>query len=178
MRNGRLWADLAALLIHSVFASLSIVIGVAAGLALLVLTTRGAPRAAFPRELMEVVCVSIFWGTPLLAGFLTNRSARSRAACRVWAVGLLFLLAVVIWDISIFKRSQYYQKLTGGQVFSYESHQLFGLDAGKWGKGDGLEEVFVVVPVLGSIAYSLGAWFALRDEPHRESATGLTPPPG
>jgi hypothetical protein len=178
MRNGRLWADLAALLIHSVFASLSIVIGVTAGLALLVLTTHGAQRAAFPRELMEVICLSIFWGTPLLSGFLINRSARSRAACRVWAVGLLFLLAVVIWDISIFKRSQYYQKAAGGHFLSYESNQLFGLDAGKWGKGDGLEEIFVVVPVLGSIAYSLGAWFALRDGPHSESATGVTSPPG
>jgi hypothetical protein len=178
MRNGRLWAHLAALLIHSVFASLTIVIGVAAGLALLVFTTHGAPRAVVPRELMEVVCLTIFWGTPLLSGFFINRSARNRAACRVWAVGLLFLLAVVIWDISIFKRSPYYQKLTGGQFLSYESHQLFGLDAGKWGKGDGLEEIFVVVPVLGSIAYSLGAWFALREGPPSESATGLTSPQG
>jgi len=128
--------------------------------------------------LMEVVCLSIFWGTPLLSGFFINRSARSRAACRVWAVGLLFLLAVVIWDVSIFRRSQYYQKLTGGQFFSYESNQLFGLDPGKWGKRDGLEELFVVVPVLGSIAYSLGAWFALRDGPHSETETGVISPQG
>jgi hypothetical protein len=170
MPNKRVSTNLAGFLIHTVFASLSVVIGAGAALTLLVVATHVASDVPFLRRLAEIVCIFVFLGVPVVSGFLINLRARNRPACMVWAVGLLFLLGVAMWDISIFKRSPYYQKVSGGQYLSYESNRLFGLDEAKWGKSNGLEEFFVMVPILGSIAYSSGAWFALRCTPKTDSA--------
>ena len=145
-------------------------VGAGVGLTLLVVAARVASQVPFLRRLAEIVCIFVFVGIPVVSGFLINLRARNRSACMVWTIGLLFLLAVAMWDISIFRRSPYYQKLNAGQYLSYESNQLFGLDEARWGKSNGLEEFFVMVPILGSVAYSSGAWFALRCGREADSA--------
>jgi hypothetical protein len=177
MPNKRVSTDLAALLIHTVFASLSVVIGAGVGLTLLVVATHVASDVPSLRRLAEIVCVFVFFAIPVLSGFLINQRARNRSACFIWAMGLLFLFAWAIEGISGLKRSPYFQQLTGGQYLSYECYRLFGFERAKWrrgGDGQGLEELIVFVPVLGSIAYSFGSWFALRCRPETESAKRIT----
>jgi hypothetical protein len=97
-----------------------------------------------------------FWGVALLLGLLVNKFMSNRSACWVGGIGLVFLFAVMFWDISILKHS------VTPDYWKYEFDQLFSLSSKKCGDSECLEQLLVTTPVLNSIAYSVGAWFGLR----------------
>jgi hypothetical protein len=169
MSNRRVWIDIVSLLIHTATAFVAIIVGIVVSLILGMPILRLASRPFF-QELAMLVVFFVFLGITGFSGFFINRWAGNRSACFVWAMGLLFLFAWATEGISGMKRSPYEQQLTGGQYVSYECYRLFGFGRTKWrrgGDGQGLEELIVSIPVLGSVVYSIGAWFALRSEPDR-----------
>jgi hypothetical protein len=121
-------------------------------------------RLLFPqRSLLPGLLVSLFgsilWGA--LLGFLVCQFARHRSARWVGAVGLLWFIVYNAWELNFIWHSPYYRALPGGP-FRYEFEQLFTTkctDSECW------EQLFVTVPVLCCIGYSLGAWLALKTPP-------------
>ena len=110
-------------------------------------------------DLLVFLLGSIFWGA--LLGFVVCQFARHRSARWVGAVGLLYLIVESAWDISNHWNSPYYRALGG--PFRYEFEQLFTTNR----TDSGWEQLFVTMPVMCCIGYSLGAWIALkmRNEP-------------
>lgn len=104
----------------------------------------------------------LLWVSGVLLGLLVNRFARHRSACWVGAIALLLMFAVMVWDISIFKRSGYYGALTQGHYWKYEFGQLFSPDDATCSDSECLGKLLVTLPVVASIAYSIGAWLGLR----------------
>lgn len=110
-------------------------------------------------ELLVSLFGSIFWGGVL--GFVVCQFARHRSARWLGAAGLLYLVVFSAWDISNHWNSPYYR--AHGGPFRYEFGQLFTANCGECG----WVRLFVTVPVMCCIGYSLGAWLALkmRNEP-------------
>jgi hypothetical protein len=106
-------------------------------------------------ELLVFLFGSIFWGA--LLGFVVCQFARHRSARWVGAVGLLYLIVESAWEIHIYWNSPYYRALGG--PFRYEFEQLFTANCAG---SECVEQVFITVPVMCCIAYSLGAWLALK----------------
>jgi hypothetical protein len=105
-------------------------------------------------ELLVSLLGSIFWGA--LLGFLVCQFARHRAAHWVGAVGLLYLIVESALDISLYWNSPYYR--ARGGPFRYEFEQLFTTNR----TDSGWEQLFVTMPVMCCIGYSLGACLALK----------------
>ncbi len=121
------------------------------------------PTVGIRRALsLGIVYNPFLWVFGMLLGLLVNRFTRHRSACWVGAVALLFMFAVMVWDISIFKRSGYYATLTHGHYWKYELGQLFSRNDASCSDSECLGKLFVTFPVVASIAYSIGAWLALR----------------
>jgi hypothetical protein len=98
----------------------------------------------------------IFWVTSPLLGLLVNYRTRHRSAYCVCIVGIAYLL---------FTLGQYKHGLQ--MVFSTDCTD-----------GECLEWLFVTLPFLNSIAYSVGAWFGFRfaQETNRRKSAPLSPP--
>jgi hypothetical protein len=105
-------------------------------------------------ELLVFLFGSIFWGA--LLGFVVCQFARHRSARWVGAIGLLYLIVECAWDIGLHWNSSYYRGRGG--PFRYEFEQLFTTNR----TDSGWEQLFVTMPVMCCIGYSLGAWLALK----------------
>ena len=112
------------------------------------------PERSHLPELLVFLFGSIFWGAML--GFVVCQFARHRSARWVGALGLLYLIVESAWLISGYWNSPYYR--AHGGPFRYEFGQLFTADCGECG----WERLFVTVPVMCCLGYSLGAWLALK----------------
>jgi|ERR1700722_4681330 hypothetical protein len=112
------------------------------------------PVSSHLPDLLVSLLGSIFWGA--LLGFLVCQFARHHAARWVGAVGLLYLIVESAWDISNHWNSPYYR--AHGGPFRYEFEQLFTANR----TDSGWEQLFVTMPVMCCIGYSLGAWLALK----------------
>jgi hypothetical protein len=121
------------------------------------------PAGSLLPGLLVTLFGSIFWGA--LLGFLVCQFARHRSARWVGAVGLLYLIVNSAWEINFLEHSAYYRALPGGP-FRYEFEQLFTT---KCTSSECWEQLFVTMPVLCCIGYSLGAWLSLET---REEADG------
>ena len=102
----------------------------------------------------------VFLGEIILgfcSGFMINRFLGSSSARWIWIVPALLLLA----DFPSFVRSS---------SLNYTLQYFF---AGKC--SDCVEVMLMVAPFYGSIAYSLGAWAALRNPPDWRKRVGLEP---
>jgi hypothetical protein len=97
------------------------------------------------------------WGSGLGLGFLVNRRLQNRSACYVWAVGLCWL-SLWVWDaIDTYHASS----CQGCSVAQNIWRNLFTVGYHTCSQ-DCLGEVFGTAPTLSAIAYSLGAFSALR----------------
>lgn len=132
-----------------------------------------------PNQLPDVGCFNpLLWVGSLFVGALINYRTRHRSAYWVAAVGACYLLTVIVYyHTPLFAQSSVYQNADSrGHSLRYGLYVLFS-PACKG--GECLEQFFVTVPVLNSIAYSLGAWFGLRfaQETNRQNAQGRVLPP-
>jgi hypothetical protein len=121
-----------------------------------------------PEPILQVVegvpllASPLTWGPGFILGFLVNRLTRNRSACRVWSVGTVWL-GYGIWDECRIYRFPPWFPPRGD--FVHRAWHIFftSNDAKSWG-GSPLVLVIFTIPALGSIAYSIGAWIALRAE--------------
>lgn len=107
----------------------------------------------------------VLWGPGLILGLLVNRFALKSTACWVWLAGILWIGYGILASLHA-----YHARFSGicspldsirGGFFSFASN---------YGYCGGGENVFLfTVPTLSSIAYSLGAWVALRFGRSRQS---------
>jgi hypothetical protein len=88
----------------------------------------------------------LLWSGSLLLGLLINHRTHHRSAYWIAGLGTCYFLAVLFFSVSGSERSQYCRLL-----FSATCKD-----------GACLEQMFVTLPFLNSIAYSGGAWFGLR----------------
>lgn len=113
---------------------------------------------AFVAHFAENIADSLF-GSPifpaeivlgLVVGFFVNRQLLSKSALWVWILPALWLLSDIPSSV----------KETG---WSYTWNYLF------WGKcADCVEQTILVAPFYTSLAYSLGAWIALKKIPREQ----------
>ena len=97
-------------------------------------------------------------------GFLINRKLRDRAACWVGIIGVLGLAILIICSYRGFETSAYYRQQTGDSYWAYLDESLFTSDSNKCGSSECLGQFFFTAPVVASVAYSLGAFLALRSK--------------
>ena len=100
----------------------------------------------------------VLWGPGLVLGLLVNRLALKSAACWVWLVGMVWIAYGIFASLLA-----YHARFSGicspldsirGAFFSFASDYAYC--------GSGESVLLFTVPTFSSIAYSLGAWVALR----------------
>jgi len=105
----------------------------------------------------------LLWGPGLILGLLVNLFVPNRTACWVWMAGIVWIACGVFASLSI-----YHARFAGicspldsiiNGFFSYGSSYC----------GDHENLTRFTVPTFSSIAYSLGAWVALRFSGSRQS---------
>ncbi len=109
-----------------------------------------------------VIFNPFIWLPGFFLGFAVNRFVRHRSAPFVGVVGLVFLVGVMFWDVSILKHGGHYPYLTPGNYWDYELLVLFSPSDKACGDSECLGKLFVTAPFVISVAYSIGAWLALR----------------
>jgi len=119
---------------------------------------RGLPTLGFLKP--------IYWTSGALLGLLVNYRTQNRSAYCVFTIGIAYLLLALSTYIpsnaqSFYVRGQssYFRRMIHGPYLGHAIHMLFSTDCKD---GECLEQMFVTVPFLNSIAYSVGAWFGLR----------------
>jgi hypothetical protein len=102
-------------------------------------------------------CVTFAVGFGL--GYCINRIAHGRVACWVWVPGLIWV-TYAIRDWVRHYDPRWFQGCSAAQDVL---NAFLILDSSKCGGGEeGLNAVFFTLPAFCSIAYSIGAWIALR----------------
>jgi hypothetical protein len=105
----------------------------------------------------EGVANPVLWGPGLIMGLLVNRFALKSTAYWVWLVGMVWIAYGIFASLHA-----YHAGFSGicspldnirGEFFSFSNN-------GYCGGGENV--MLFTVPTLSSIAYSLGAWVALR----------------
>jgi len=92
-------------------------------------------------------------------GFLVNRVTLTRLACWVWLPGLVWLVFAIRDSVRDFD-PRWYQGCSATQNVV---NAFFVLDSHRCGGGGStLAGVFFTLPAFCSLAYSVGAWIALR----------------
>jgi hypothetical protein len=92
-------------------------------------------------------------------GFVVNRRTLKRVACYVWSAGLTWL-AVGIWSSVSNYDPRFYQ---GCSVLESVANSFIILNGRKCGGGGStLAGVFFTMPAMNAVAYSVGAWVAMR----------------
>lgn len=65
------------------------------------------------------------WLAGVFLGFSMNRSRRDRSACFVGVLGVVLVLLLMLWDVSVIKHSPGYSSRSGGHYWQYEyDHML------------------------------------------------------
>jgi hypothetical protein len=109
-----------------------------------------------------------FWIPAGLGGYFVNRSTRNCSACVVGLIAVLLLSVLLFRDVSSNRRSPYYSHLINeqyhGQYWQYEFEQLLSPSDANCGSSECLGKLFFTLPVVTSIAYSIGAWVGLRSK--------------
>ena len=101
-----------------------------------------------------------YWFWNVLFGFLVNLYALNRSAPWLALLALIYMTAMVLWDVSVIGHSQYYLQLPGGP-WRYEWNQLF---TSKCSDSECLGELFITAPTLALVSYSVGAWLGMRTD--------------
>jgi len=105
----------------------------------------------------------LLWGPGLILGLLVNRFAQKSTACWVWLAGVVWIVYGVLAALY-----SHHARFAGiCSPLDSIRKGFFSLAAGYC--GDGSNGALSTVPTFSSIAYSLGAWVALRFGGSRES---------
>lgn len=104
------------------------------------------------------------WGPGFALGFLVNRAMRDRSACWGWPLSTGWLGHCMWDDCRAYRFPPWFPPK--GDFIHRAWHMFFTSpnDAKAWG-GSPLALLICTMPALGSVAYSLGAWVALRSKP-------------
>lgn len=108
------------------------------------------------------------WGPGLVMGLLVNRFALRRTACWVWLAGIVWLACGILVALH-FYRARFagicspLDSITNGFFFSVTRHSVCG---------DGANLMRFTLPTLSAVAYSFGAWIALRLVRHANLSSG------
>jgi carbon starvation protein CstA len=103
----------------------------------------------------------LLWGPGLILGLLVNRFVLRRTACWVWLVGMAWMAFGTLESLSTY-RARFlgicspFDRIASG-FFSYRAYC-----------GDAGNATYFTLPMFSAIAYSLGAWVALRLGRRRE----------
>ncbi len=125
----------------------------------------------------------LVWLAGLLLGVLMNRSRRDRLACFVGVLGVVLLFFLMLWDVSVIKHSPGFSSRIGGHYWQYEyDHMLSPHNQNADGE-EYLGKFLFATPAVSSVAYSIGAWLAVRysrvkappDEPTKSDTTAHMP---
>lgn len=97
------------------------------------------------------------WGPGLIMGLLVNRFVLNRSACWVWLAGIVWLA------VGIFAALSFYHARFEGICSPLDSitNGFFRFPKNAY-CGDMMNLIHFTLPTLSAIAYSLGAWIALR----------------
>ena len=76
------------------------------------------------------------------------------------AIGALYLLVIVLWDGMTIGNLE--DVRAQGGFLHYEFNQLLSPDERKCSASECIGQLFFTFPTVASIAYSCGAWLALR----------------
>jgi len=98
----------------------------------------------------------LLWGPGLILGLLVNRFTLKSAACWVWLAGMVWIACGVF--VSVFS----YHARFAGICSPLDSIRNGFFPYGSSDCGDHENLMLLTVPTLNSIAYSVGAWVALR----------------
>ena len=109
-----------------------------------------------------VIYNPLVWLPGFLLGFGVNRIVRHRSAPYVVLVGVILLVGIMAWDVSILKHGGTYRGLRPGHYWAYEFRQLFSLTDKTCGDSECLGRILVTAPFIITVAYSIGAWLGLR----------------
>jgi hypothetical protein len=107
----------------------------------------------------------VFWVPALFLGGVINRFVRHKWSCFAPLVfGSFVILGVMLWDVSLFRHSDYELGLAHGHVWRYELGRMFStVSSFSPDKSDRtLTQLSVTFPFLSSIAYSVGAWLGFK----------------
>jgi len=95
----------------------------------------------------------------LILGFVANRGTLKRVACRVWISGAAWLAFGMLDSVRGYD-PRFYQ---GCSPLENVVNAFFVLNGRRCGGGGStLAGAFFTMPALNSVAYSVGAWVALR----------------
>jgi hypothetical protein len=109
----------------------------------------------------DVIYNPFIWLPAFFLGLVVNRFARHRSAPFVGIVGLVLLVGVMAWDVSILRHGGNYRDLSPGHDWAYEFRQLFSADK-TCRDSECLGKILVTAPFITTVAYSIGAWLGLR----------------
>jgi hypothetical protein len=108
----------------------------------------------------------LLWLPAATLGFFINRVADHRSAVIVGPLVGACFCALMYWDIASLHRVPYYTNLIQenyqGSFWTYEFQKLFPSSNRGCGPDECLGSLLFTFPFLASMAYSFGAWLALR----------------
>jgi hypothetical protein len=102
-----------------------------------------------------------FWATGFFLGLVINNQLKDRSALWVGPLCLLLFSALVLQEVWFLSHSTYFRALTQGHYWHYEYDQYFSLNDGGCGNTECMGKL-LLPSVVSSVAYSAGAWLALR----------------
>jgi hypothetical protein len=114
---------------------------------------------------VDVPYSPVIWGTALICAYLLNVRFQSRASMWVWTFGLTWFV-ILLADVLRFHDPRWCQ---GCSLARDIWNTYFAWDYRKCADSNCLGEVFGTTPLVNSIAYSLGAWLAMRSKSENSS---------
>jgi hypothetical protein len=112
--------------------------------------------------LTDVPYSPALWLAGLLTGLVVNTFMRDRSACWVGIFCALLFAGMILASVPGYEHSTYDRQRTHSSFSEYIYGELFSLDDSQCGGDECLGKLFFTAPVLGSVAYSVGAWLALH----------------
>jgi hypothetical protein len=102
----------------------------------------------------------VIWSTALLFSYVLNLRFRTQAAVWVWVFGVAWFLFLLTYEL----RFHDPRWCDGCSLAQDIWNSYFTWDYRKCGNTECLGQVFGTTPLLNSLAYSIGAWLALRSK--------------
>ena len=160
-REGLLY-DIRSVIVHLLFSTVgSMVIGlVLLGAVLVAIVLNSGPhQSRLFQILFDVPYSPAFWLSAFVLGLIVNNLRSDRLACWIWIAGAIWL--VVGMYRSILTYNAPWCAAPSCPFVQQIRYSLFSLDSGKCLSGC-LKKLFVTVPALSSVTYSIGAWLGFR----------------
>src|SRR5882762_10010552 len=103
-----------------------------------------------------------FWGSSFLVGFFVGRYSKDGCAIWIGPAALLIFAALIVASVPGYEQSQYELAISNHSFLKYIWGGLFSVDSSMCGSEECLGKAMFTTPVLNCVAYSIGAWLAIR----------------